>query len=233
MSFPSDRFGRRRAVATLVGAAIGAGSWRALAKAPAGIDPEKGVTAPEDLMKEHGVLNRCLLVYEEGIRRIVAGQEVGAEVFRSAADVVKRFVEDYHEKNEETHIFPVFQKAGREVALVSTLLEQHHAGRRVTARILELAKPDQLRARAGRDALVAACRSFIRMYRPHEAREDTVLFPALREILTPAQVLELGDRMEGNEEKALGAKGYEKMRDTVADLEKSLGIFELAQFTPR
>src|SRR4051812_48835770 len=26
---------------------------------------EEGVTAPEDLMKEHGVLNRCLLVYEE------------------------------------------------------------------------------------------------------------------------------------------------------------------------
>ena len=28
-----------------------------------------GVTAPEDLMKEHGVLDRCLLVYEEGIPR--------------------------------------------------------------------------------------------------------------------------------------------------------------------
>src|ERR1041385_1882970 len=32
------------------------------------LDPDEGVTAPEDLMKEHGVLNRCLLIYEEGLR---------------------------------------------------------------------------------------------------------------------------------------------------------------------
>ena len=33
---------------------------------------EEGVTAPEDLMQEHGVLNRCLLLYEKGIRRLKA-----------------------------------------------------------------------------------------------------------------------------------------------------------------
>jgi hypothetical protein len=37
---------------------------------------EEGVTAPEDLMKEHGVLNRCLLVYEEGMRRLQVGPQV-------------------------------------------------------------------------------------------------------------------------------------------------------------
>jgi len=41
-------------------------------KPGAGINPDEGVTAPEDLMKEHGVLNRCLLIYEEGMRRIAA-----------------------------------------------------------------------------------------------------------------------------------------------------------------
>src|SRR6186997_713716 len=32
----------------------------------------------------------------------------------------------------------------------------------------------------GAQSLAGALRSFVRMYRPHEAREDTVLFPALR-----------------------------------------------------
>src|SRR5947208_14127508 len=77
------------------------------------IDPEQGVTAPEDLMKEHGVLNRCLLIYEEGMRRIQSHQDIEPAIFEQTADLIRRFVEQYHEKNEETYIFPVFQKIGR------------------------------------------------------------------------------------------------------------------------
>ena len=32
-------------------------------KNPDRIDPDTGVTAPEDLMKEHGVLDSCLLIF--------------------------------------------------------------------------------------------------------------------------------------------------------------------------
>src|SRR6266542_476999 len=89
------------------------------------LDPDAGVTAPEDLMKEHGVLNRCLLIYEEGVRRLKAGEEVSPEVFAHTAGLVKKFVEEYHEKNEENFIFPVFVKAGTLVELVETLKTQH------------------------------------------------------------------------------------------------------------
>ncbi len=78
-----------------------------------------------------------------------------------------------------------------------------------------------------------SCASFIRMYRPHEAREDTVLFPALRTILTPKQVQDLGDRMEEDEKKVLGEEGFENSVGQVAALEKQLGIHELSQFTPK
>src|SRR5215218_2382725 len=123
-----------------------------------GIDPEAGVTAPEDLMREHGVLNRCLLVYEEGIRRLRRGEDLAPQVFHHAATLVRRFVEDYHERNEERHIFPLFttprgaetpprmllQARGVDYpALVGTLKAQHNAGRVLTKRILALsASPD-------------------------------------------------------------------------------------------
>src|SRR5215831_393276 len=90
-------------------------------------DPDQGVTAPEDLMKEHGVLNRCLLVYEEGLRRLHEKQEIHPNVFNHTAKLVKLFVEEYHEKNEENHIFPVFKKVGRLTDLVHTLETQHKA----------------------------------------------------------------------------------------------------------
>jgi hemerythrin-like domain-containing protein len=204
-----------------------------LALAKENENPEEGVTAPEDLMKEHGVLNRCLLIYEEGMRRVKSGNDIAPEVFNHTAQLIRRFVEEYHEKNEEKYIFPEFVRAKKMVDLVETLKTQHQAGRDVTAQIWNLSQPEKFRAKDNREKLMQACGSFIRMYRPHEAREDTVLFPALRTILKPKQVEELGERMEENEHKILGDEGFEKSVEQVATIEKQLGIHELAQFTPK
>jgi hemerythrin-like domain-containing protein len=221
-----DKLDRRKVIAA------GVGLLAAIPVLGATLNPDEGVTAPEDLMKEHGVLNRCLLIYEEGMRRIQAKQEVAPEVFLHTAELVRTFVEEYHEKNEEKYIFPEFEKARKLVDLVATLKTQHVAGRGVTAEILRLAQPASFRVAANRAQLVVACQSFIRMYRPHEAREDTVLFPALRTILSAKQVAALGDRMEEDEQKVLGKEGFERSVDKVATIETQLGINDLKQFTP-
>jgi hemerythrin-like domain-containing protein len=212
------------------GVIVGATRLAGVARAP---DDEEGVTAPEDLMKEHGVLNRCLLIYEEGIRRVQAQAAVSPLVFQQTAALVRRFVEAYHEQNEEKYIFPIFQKAGTLTDLVATLLRQHQAGRALTAEIMRLSTPDAFHDATNQERVVAACRQFIRMYRPHEAQEDTVLFPALRTILSPEQVEALGERMEQDEHAVLGADGFEKAVAEVARLEQALGIYDLTQFTPR
>ncbi len=195
-------------------------------------NPDEGVTAPEDLMKEHGVLNRCLLVYEEALRRLRARHEISPEVFQHTAQLVRTFVEEYHEKNEEKYIFPEFERAKKLVDLVQILKSQHLAGRKITAEILRLSRPDLFRSADNSVQLDVACEKFIRMYRPHEAREDTVLFPALRTILSPKQVEALGDRMEEDEHKVLGEEGFERSVEKVATIEKQLGIYDLKQFTP-
>jgi hemerythrin-like domain-containing protein len=79
---------------------------------------------------------------------------------------------------------------------------------------------------------VQACEEFIRMYRPHEAREDTVLFPALHKIMSDAQMKQIGERLEQEEDRLFGAEGFEQTVDQVAALEKQLGIYDLGQFTP-
>lgn len=226
--------GRRRLLAAGAGTLLGllpAAAAGAAAKKE--LDPDAGVTAPEDLMKEHGVLNRCLLIYESGIARLHANQDVPPAVFNHTARLVKKFVEEYHEKNEENFIFPVFVKAGKLTDLVETLKTQHKAGRTVTAEIIRLSEPDQFRDKANQQRIIKAVQAFIRMYRPHEAREDTVLFPAFRTILTPKQVESLGGRMEEAEHKVLGDEGFEKSVAQVAAIEKQLGIYDPKQFTPR
>ena len=186
----------------------------------------------EDLMREHGVLRRILLIYGEAITRLEAGQDLDPKVVADAAGIIRRFIEDYHEKLEEAHVFPHFEKAGKLVDLVRTLKAQHDAGRRVTATVLGLATRASLASEANRMALARQLGEFIRMYAPHAAREDTVLFPAFRSVITPQQYDAYGDLFEEKEHQLFGPKGFEEIVGQVAELEKSLGIYELSQFTP-
>src|SRR5438552_6368215 len=130
---------------------------------------EEEVSAPEDLMREHGVLNRILLIYEQGLKRLRSKEEVPPDVFSKPANLVRKFVEDYHEKLEENFIFPEFEKRKKLVDLVKTLREQHQAGRRVTDIIVRNATASQFQKEGARQEVVRACTAFIRMYRPHEA----------------------------------------------------------------
>ncbi len=73
-------------------------------------------------MREHGALRRVLLIYDEIGRRLSADTEPPAGVLTTAADIIRRFVEEYHEKLEETELFPRFEKAGKMVDLVKALV---------------------------------------------------------------------------------------------------------------
>jgi hemerythrin-like domain-containing protein len=71
------------------------------------------------------------------------------------------------------------------------------------------------------------------MYAPHEAREDTVLFPAFRKIVSRNEYDSLGEEFEDNEHKLFGEDGFETMVEKVTKIEKELRIYDLAQFTPK
>jgi hemerythrin-like domain-containing protein len=92
------------------------------------------------------------------------------------------------------------------------------------------------RSQAGTDTddqkLVQLLTSFNTMYRPHESREDTILFPAFRKIVSRNEYDSLGEEFEKNEHRLFGSDGFETMVGKVAAIEKQLGIYELSQFTP-
>jgi hemerythrin-like domain-containing protein len=195
-------------------------------------DEEAEVTPPEDLMREHGVLDRLLLVYEAGMRKFASDEDFDPGIIVGAAEVVRDFIENYHEKSEEEAVFPRFKKAGKMVSLVDTLLTQHQAGRRVTQAILQAA-PGSRKNDDDRKRLVASIQSFINMYRPHAAREDTDLFPMLRGLVSAHEYDAMAEDFENKEHRLFGNDGFEMMASRVAGLEQQIGIGDLAQFTPR
>jgi hemerythrin-like domain-containing protein len=226
----SPVFDRRHVVHAASGLLIAsaAGPYRAQA---AEADHAMDVTPPEDLMREHGVLNRVLLVYEAGLQKFARGEDFDVTLLSRAAAIVHEFIEDYHERNEEQQLFPRFRKAGQMVELVNVLYQQHQAGRRLTDTIIGLV-PESRAPGESRSRLIASVQSFVSMYRPHEAREDTELFPKLRGIVSADEFDAMAEDFERDERRKFGEDGFERYVAQVATLEQSIGINNLALFTP-
>jgi hemerythrin-like domain-containing protein len=239
MTQPSSR--RRLLVSLGAGTALTLTTLGAPAHAgaPGGKKNKKEAKKPEDvgpgedLMREHGVLRRVLLVYGEAGRRLEAGADFDVGTLQKSAALVRKFIEDYHERQEEEMVFPRFERANKLVDLVRVLRVQHQAGRKLTDGITALATAAALKTPEQRRQLRAQLLAFIRMYEPHASREDTVLFPALHELVTPSEYDALGEDFERREHQTFGEDGFEHAVAEVGAIERTLGIEDLAQFTPR
>jgi len=193
----------------------------------------KDVGAVEDLMREHGVLRRVLLVYAESVPRLRAdAASVLASHLNKAAQLFHDFGEEYHERKlEEAHIFPRIAKAGGPAAgLVDTLLKQHQRGREITVFILGATATGTVSA-VNAEPLARAFETFVRMYQNHTAREDTVIFPAWKDALSASEIEELGDQFEDIEKAQFGGDGFADAVKQVDGIERALGFAGLAQFT--
>ena len=72
---------------------------------------EAGVTATEDLMREHGILRRALLVYRETATRLSGNAPIPPEPLQKTAKLFRAFGEEYHEKKLEETYFSRSQKS--------------------------------------------------------------------------------------------------------------------------
>ncbi len=220
----------------LAAGAAGAGTaaWALTRPSPTAPDPVSSQAPPpdDDLMREHGVLKRVLLCYREMIGRVQAGGPLSAQDLHDAALIIHDYIEGFHEGLEEGYVFPRLRAAGQLTDTVTTLLVQHARGRVITQFLLAHATPAGVASTAARARLAAAMQAFDRMYEPHEAREDTVVFPAFRRIVPAAELADLGQHFAELERQQFGTDEFTAMVARVAGIEQALGSYDLSQFTP-
>jgi hemerythrin-like domain-containing protein len=194
---------------------------------------EKEVGAVEDLMREHGVLRRALLVYVESVPKLRANPgSLPTDAIARTAKLFRTFGEDYHERMlEEPYIFPAVKKAGgAAAAYVDVLKAQHDRGREITDYILAVTGRGTI-GTSDAEPLTRAFESFVLMYQNHTAREDTIVFPAWKGVLSERQLREMGERFEDIEHRQFGKDGYEDAVKQIGQIEQVLGLADLAQFT--
>jgi hemerythrin-like domain-containing protein len=220
------------------GASVGlvAGAALLLPGCTQGKDRDAGgedVSATEDLMREHGVLRRILVVYRETAGLLRAGSgKLDAAALGDAARLFQTFGEDYHERKlEEQHIFPAVQKAGGAAGgLVQTLLAQHERGREITQFVQAKCAGGKI-ATGDAEPLARALEGFARMYEAHTAYEDTMVFQAWKKTLSKKQLDEAGDQFEDIERETFKGDGFDLAVDQLDRIEQRLGLHDLARFT--
>ena len=191
------------------------------------------VTPPgETLMYEHGVLKRVLLVYQCALTRLDADLPLAAAAVRQGAQIIHNYIEGFHEALEEAYVFPALQAAHTLGPTVDTLLTQHARGREITQLLLADSNPQALASATTRSRLTAAVIAFVRMYEPHEAREDTIVFPAYRSWLDARQLQRDGQTFLDLQTRQFGPAAFSDTVAQVAEIEQSLSIYDLNQFTP-
>jgi hemerythrin-like domain-containing protein len=226
----------RRQWLTLAGAGlsialIGAPELRAAEKKEK--EEEMEVSAVEDLMREHGVLRRALLVYAEASSRLVHGKsDIPLAPLGATASLFRRFGEEYHERSlEEQHVFvPLIKAGGPNASLARTLTAQHERGRQITDYIAAMAKKGRI-APADVTPFSNCLADFVRMYQHHAAIEDTVIFPAWKASISSAQYDELNEEFEELEHKMFGKDGFEDAVKQIASIEQSFGLADLGALT--
>ena len=103
----------------------------------------------EDLMNEHRVIERMLVVLSGACDRMEAGKEVERELFVSAADFFKNFADKCHHGKEEKLLFERMQARGLsgEVGPIAVMLREHQDGRAHVRKISEFSAAKESKKR--------------------------------------------------------------------------------------
>jgi hemerythrin-like domain-containing protein len=184
-------------------------------------------------MREHGVLRRALLVYTDIAARLRrSADDIDPALLRRTAQLFRRFGEDYHERQlEEAYVFPVIRKAGGPAAAYPEVLTQQHArGRQLTDFLIKLSGKGHLQG-SQREVVATLLDRFVLMYAHHAAREDTVVFPAWKKMLSKAQLHDMGEKFEQIEQREFGKDGFDEAVAQINVIEQALGLADISRFT--
>lgn len=170
----------------------------------------------DELTREHGILRRVLRLYDATRQRLNHPRAIPWPALHAAVRLVRVFVEDAHEREEERYVFPL-TRASRTV--VRTLIAQHRAGRRLHDDLLRVV-PSHARRQPDRlDLIHHHLGVLVPTLTAHMVIEDTEVFPAI-----PARRRSLV--MEGLEtwERAHHTLPFDEARRIIRRLEHAYGF---------
>lgn len=133
----------------------------------------------QELMDEHRIIEKVLAALTTA-----ANQEVSLEFYEKAVDFIANFADKCHHGKEEERLFPVLEEKGipRETGPIGCMCDEHEIGRGHVQRMRELIKGGDL------EGLRRESLNYVELLRSHILKEDNILFPMGRGVLSEVEL---------------------------------------------
>ena len=164
--------------------------------------------ATDILQQEHQLVLPFLDALEAAARRLECRQQTSCEPLRpsfflDASQFIRSFVEGCHHSKEEGLLFPALEAAGvpQLGGLMGEILAEHDECRRLSLQMHAGAERLANGDAGSRVTLAWNTLAFIRLVRPHLAKEEAALFPFADKKLSVEQWANIADEFERLEAK--------------------------------
>ena len=226
----------RRNFLILAGAA-GAGLAEGCSKSGSAPETVRSVDYPgsaiELLERQHGVTRRALAVMNKIKDAINAQMDIPPETIGGVVEIVTSFMINCHQLMEEKFVFPAFGPSPKTADLIAVLRQQHAATLKLTDILKPLCANFSPKDQEVRRKTANMLHLMARMSQAHASWEDTALYPLLHSVIPAKAYEQLTFDLQGAETQFLGQRGFDETLQKIAGYEKSLGIGDLASFTPK
>jgi len=177
------------------------------------------------LMEEHRVIERGIRLLQKVAERIDAGRDVEASVLAELVDFVRNFADRCHHGKEEKILFQTFAEKGIPVegGPIGVMLIEHEEGRRMARVMAEAASSIKDGDLSKSKVFSENAKSYAQLLTQHIYKEDNILYPMGRRLLSEEEKEELIRRFEVVERKEIGEGVHEKYINLIKDLERRLG----------
>ena len=174
----------------------------------------------ETLEAEHRLIQRVVATMAQIADAVEQGRVVEVPVLRELVRFLKTFGDECHHAKEETALFPMLELKGVPLAgcPVAVLHNDHLKGRVLVGELSDAIEAYAAEDRSGRRSVIPALRALVAFYPDHIWKEDYLLFPLARKVLSSMDERILTQHFE-QLEAGVGSGAHQRYEQFVKELE--------------
>lgn len=145
------------------------------------------IQSPTDMLEmEHRLIHKVVASMARIAESLEKGKTVEVSMLRELVRFLEIFADECHHAKEETALFPMLELKGVPIegCPVAVLHHDHLKGRAFVSELRDSVEAYACEPGSGRLSLVAALRKLVDFYPDHIWKEDYLLFPLAKKVLS-------------------------------------------------
>lgn len=180
----------------------------------------------ELLMRDHETTEK---VFDAVTTAFEAAEGPAADLVARLIDYFTVYVDGCHNKKEEDHLFPLIERRGipRTGGPLAVMLAEHEQSRELLGRMVPVARTYVAGDRGVLGELRRLAGEYMALLKNHYWKENDILFPMARRVMTPADAQAVIDGIEATEA-SIGPDARAKYYALAASIVEGGGVEDLS-----